>query len=39
MLAELGNEIVALSDTITQSYLSHAATTRALPGWTSGGGA
>jgi hypothetical protein len=28
---------VTLSDTITQSYLSHAAATRALPGYGTGG--
>jgi len=37
MLADLGNEVITLSDTITQSYLSHAATTRALSGYAFGG--
>jgi uncharacterized alpha-E superfamily protein len=35
-LAELATEIVTLSNTVTESYLSHAAPTRALPGWSAG---
>jgi uncharacterized alpha-E superfamily protein len=38
LLGQLGDELVILSDTITQSYLSHAAATRALPGYGSAGG-
>ncbi len=37
ILADLGNDVITLSDTITQSYLSHATTTRALPVYASGG--
>jgi uncharacterized circularly permuted ATP-grasp superfamily protein/uncharacterized alpha-E superfamily protein len=37
LLGQLTEELVTLSDTITQSYLSHAAATRALPGYGTGG--
>jgi uncharacterized alpha-E superfamily protein len=39
LLGQLGDELVTLSDTITQNYLSHAATTRPLPGYGFGGAA
>lgn len=38
VLGQLGDELVVLSNTITESYLSHAAATRALPAWSTGGG-
>jgi uncharacterized circularly permuted ATP-grasp superfamily protein/uncharacterized alpha-E superfamily protein len=37
LLRQLGEELVTLSDTITESYLSHAAATRALAGYGVGG--
>jgi uncharacterized circularly permuted ATP-grasp superfamily protein/uncharacterized alpha-E superfamily protein len=37
LLGQLGEELMVLSDTVTQSYLSHAATTRPLSGYGSGG--
>jgi len=38
VLGQLGDELVALSNTITENYLSHAAATRALPAWSTSGG-
>ncbi len=35
ILGQLGEELAVLSNTITESYLSHAAATRALPAWAS----
>jgi uncharacterized alpha-E superfamily protein len=35
VLGQLGDELATLSNTITESYLSHAAATRALPAWAS----
>lgn len=37
LLQQLSSELASLSDAVTQSYLSHAATTRPLPGYGMGG--